>query len=235
MNIVSSDLKMTRTFFNILVLSFVIAGCQINEETHPPLPATTSTPIKTISLTSLPLSKTATPLFSNTPTQEQTFAQTPSQTNDPSPNTPADISITVTPALHTPFTVFVLDEAWIIEHSTGNIQLQFDNLDWSSTSLEEFTPLFYEGGPVLLHRSYERCVISLNFGGGVPFDWDIATEDVQLGGHTYSRSTFWDADGALQFVIYDMLFRITSTVESDACLTAAEDVLETYQLIETID
>jgi len=227
-------IKMTRTFLILLVFCFAMVACQ--PETEILLPASTATPSITLtSLTPVPHSWTATPTLAITPTPKPATTQQPSQIVEPTTITPVDSGTTVTPVLDAPFTVFVLDEAWLIEHSGGDIHLQFDSLDWSSTTLDDLTPLFYEGGPALLRHSLDQCVISLNFGGGVPFDWGLETEKIRLGDHTYSRTTYRDADGDLQFVIYDTLFRVTFSVEPDACLEAAEGVLATYQLAEASD
>lgn len=126
--------------------------------------------------------------------------------------------------------MLVLADAWLIEHPGGNIWIGFRPTEWTSTTLDEFVPLYYEGGPALVHRSIEQCVISLNLGGGVPYDWSLETDQVQLGEHVFSRSAFRDAGGDLQFVIYDMLFRVTSGVDSEACIEAAEGALATYRV-----
>ncbi len=127
-----------------------------------------------------------------------------------------------------PFPVTVSAGTWFIEHPRGEIQIQFDADVWESTQFSEFIPLFYEGGAVLVHRELEGCHLSLNFGGGVPMDWELETETILLGDHEFSRTDFRNGQGELQFVIYDELFRVTFGDDVENCLQNIEDVLSSY-------
>ncbi|MBL7163732.1 MAG: hypothetical protein ISS57_14120 [Anaerolineales bacterium] len=129
-----------------------------------------------------------------------------------------------------PFPVTVSPDAWLIELSSGDIQIRFDTARWESTQFDEFIPLYYEGGPVLVHNELDGCQISLNFGGGVPMDWSLEKESLLLGDHEYSVVSFRDGDGEMQFVIYDALFRVTFGNDVDGCLQEAEVVLSSYQV-----
>ncbi len=136
----------------------------------------------------------------------------------------------VQPTMQIPFPVTVSPDAWLIELSSGDIQIRFDTARWESTQFDEFIPLYYEGGPVLVHNELDGCQISLNFGGGVPMDWSLEKESLLLGDHEYSVVSFRDGDGEMQFVIYDALFRVTFGNDVDGCLQEAEVVLSSYQV-----
>ncbi|MBC8503706.1 MAG: hypothetical protein ISR58_10715 [Anaerolineales bacterium] len=129
-----------------------------------------------------------------------------------------------------PFNVSVSADAWIIDHPAGRIQIQFDNSVWESTQFDEMIPLYYEGGPVLTHNIIEGCNLSLNFGGGVPMNWVLDTNEISLGDHPFSKKSFHNGEGELQFVIYDQLFRITFEGDVGRCLQQAEIVLGSYQV-----
>ncbi len=141
----------------------------------------------------------------------------------------------VTPALPTPepfpppFPVSVGEDFWLIEQAGKKILIRFDTAIWFSTSLSERIPLFYDGGPVLVHRRIGECVLSLVFGGGVPFEWTIDGEEALLGEHAFEKRSFRDEAGQLLMVIYDGLFRVTFGDGPDDCVQEAETVLSTIQ------
>ena len=129
-----------------------------------------------------------------------------------------------------PFSVEVSTGEWIIDHPRGEILLIFDVSQWASISFDHIEPLYYEGGPALQHRAWEDCVLSLNIGGGLPMDWRKQSDEVQVDKHIFEQATFYDAQGDVQFVIYDQLFRVTFGDEQGTCLQAVESVLESLTL-----
>lgn len=135
-----------------------------------------------------------------------------------------------TPSMLFPFRVIVSPGVWLIEQHKRDIQIQFDTTRWESTQFDTITPLFYEGGPVLVHKEIDGCKLSLNFGGGVPMDWSLEREAFLLGDHEIPLVSFYDGDGELQFVIYDALLRVTFGYDVDGCLQEAEVVMSNYQV-----
>ncbi len=156
------------------------------------------------------------------PSSTKTLLSTPA----PTPQTNQNLK----PTSLIPFPVFVTPGVWLIDNPNHEIQIQFDTTRWESTQFDEFVPLYYEGGPVLVHTKIDDCQLSLNFGGGVPMDWNKATEETLLGDHDFSKTSFRDGNGKLQFVIYDQLFRVTFGNDIESCIYEIEVVLESYLL-----
>jgi len=129
-----------------------------------------------------------------------------------------------------PFPVTTSPGSWLIKHPNGEIQINFDQSSWESTQFDEFIPLYYEGGPALVHREIEGCHLSLNVGGGVPMDWVLETDDVFLGDQQFSKTLFFNGVGELQFVIYDQLFRVTFGDTFESCMEEVVRVLESMQI-----
>lgn len=129
-----------------------------------------------------------------------------------------------------PIPVMVSDDQWQVDRPSGEMRLRFDDSIWESTHFDAIEPLFYEGGPVLIHRDIGECYLSLNVGGGVPMDWRLQTEEFQLGSQQFSKTEFRDDAGQLQFVIYDQLFRIVPGNGSEGCIAAAEEVLAAMEI-----
>ncbi len=129
------------------------------------------------------------------------------------------------PTFNFPFPVTTSSGSWLIKHPAREIQIEFDQSKWESTQFDEFIPLYYEGGPVLVHREIDGCHLSLNVGGGVPMDWVLETGEVFLGDHQFSKTTFLNDDQEIQFVIYDQLFRVTFGETLEHCIKEVESVL----------
>lgn len=128
-----------------------------------------------------------------------------------------------------PFPVSVSEDAWQIDHSSGRMSLAYDDSTWESTYFDQIEPLLYEGGPVLRHRDIEGCYLSLNVGGGVPLDWRLQTEEIQLGRRQFSKAEFRNGAEVLQFVIYEQLFRVVPGDDFEGCIEAVENVLATIE------
>ena len=61
-------------------------------------------------------------------------------------------------------------------------------------------------------------------------DWNKQSGHIQLGRQNFEKSTFRNARGEVQFVIYDQLFRLTFGDERDACTEAVEHMLQSLKL-----
>ena len=129
-----------------------------------------------------------------------------------------------------PFPVTVSPGAWLVEMPDRDFQIQFDADRWESTQFDTILPLYYEGGPVLVHKEIDGCNLSLNVGGGVPMDWSLEKEAFLLGDHEIPQVSFRTGDGDLQFVIYDALLRVIFGDDVDGCLQATEVVISSYQV-----
>jgi len=129
-----------------------------------------------------------------------------------------------------PIPVTVYNGSWVIEHSSGEMQINFDETVWESTQFDEFIPLYYEGGPALVNMEVDGCTLSLNVGGGVPMDWTLTAEEIFQGTHEFSKVSFYNGEGELQFVIYNQLFRITFGDDIETCIREAEVVIVNFQL-----
>ena len=142
--------------------------------------------------------------------------------------TQAIVEPTISSAI--PITVTIENGSWVMVQSSREMQIDFDETVWESTQFEEMIPLYYEGGPALVHKEIDGCTLSLNVGGGVPMDWTLTTEQILLGAHEFSKVSFFNGQRELQFVIYNQLFRITFGEDIETCIRDVEVVFNNFQL-----